>query len=171
MKHIWQKSFAAFAGPGIHRPSDTLRVTNDEAVELIAKLNGLAWQNPVFAGNSRHPDYQICNAEAGWNTALFFESQIVGFYADSYLWISREHRGQGLSTPLILAAAEQRGGGSIMPPNVVCQGYTPGGLLAHRSAYRAAVLAALAAMLPVPSSVLDELNLTAANATFNSQAA
>jgi hypothetical protein len=83
---------------------------------------------------------------------LFDGDGVVGFYAGSYLWLAREHRGIGLSTPLILAAAEQRGG-TVLPPGVVMQGYCRAGLVAHRTAHRHAVTMAIAAGLPVPADV------------------
>lgn len=147
----WQRSFLEFAGPGIDRPSDTLRVTDDDAADILAKLLAQAWtaQLPArLSQNSlRNSGYTIRHTRAGFNTALFRVGRIVGFYAGSYLWIAAEHRGQGLSTPLILAAAEQRGG-SIMPPGVVLQGYTPAGLAAHRKAHRQALLDATEQLIP-----------------------
>jgi hypothetical protein len=143
----WQRSFLDFAGPGIDRPSDTLRVTDDEAADILAKLAAQAWSPQLPTRSLRNSGYTIRHARAGFNTALFRVGRIVGFYAGSYLWISAEHRGQGLSTPLILAAAEQRGG-SIMPPGVVLQGYTPAGLAAHRKAHRQALLDATEQIIP-----------------------
>ena len=147
----WQRSFLDFAGPGIDHPSDTLRVTDDEAADILAKLAALAWSPQLPGGllqNSlRNPGYTIRHAREGFNTAMFRVGRIVGFYAGSYLWIAAESRGKGLSTPLILAAAEQRGG-SIMPPGVVLQGYTPAGLAAHRKAHRQAILNATEHLIP-----------------------
>ena len=170
MKQIWQNNFATFAGPGIHQPSNLMRVTDEEATRLLAELVDLRWQAPVFLNNGWQTGYRICHADHGWNTALLHGQTMIGFYAGSYLWITPEYRGCGLSTPLILAAAEQRGG-SVMPPGIVCQGYTPRGLDAHRTAHRSAVLAALAARLPVPSSIVDEIHQHPGHARFGRQAA
>ncbi len=155
-KASWQRSFLSFAGPGIHQPSDMMRVGESEALGILADLGVLNWQAPVYEGSGRHVGYRICNACAACCTALFFYDQLVGFYAGSSLWIAREHRRQGLSTPLILAAAVQRGG-AILPPGVVVQGYTGAGLLAHRSAHSHAVLTAVAEGLPVPVEILAEI--------------
>ncbi|TXG96700.1 MAG: hypothetical protein E6R09_13750 [Rhodocyclaceae bacterium] len=146
----WQKTFRAFAGPGIDHPSTAMRVDDDEAAAILADLGRLDWSAPVHVGSGRHAGYAIHHAREASVTALFGADGIVGFYAGSYLWIAREHRGLGLSTPLILAAAEQRGG-SVLPPGVVVQGYTPAGLAAHRTAYDHAVLTAIAASQPVVS--------------------
>ncbi len=151
-----QRTFLAFAGPGIAHPSDSLRVSDDEAASILATMATNAWSPPVHIGACRHAGYTIRHARDAYVTALFAAEGIVGFYAGSYLWIARKHRGIGLSTPLILAAAEQRGG-TIMPPGVVLQGYTPVGLAAHRSAHTHAVLSALASGAALPPEVMQEL--------------
>lgn len=155
-KTSWQRTFEAFAGPGIHRPSDMMRVTESEARTILEQLAALDWLPPVYVGAGRHAGYVVANATKGWTTALFRQGAVAGFYAGSSLWIARAHRGRGLSTPLIVAAAEQRGG-SILPPGVVFQGYTPAGVFAHRAAHCHAVLTAAAAGLPVPAEVLAEM--------------
>lgn len=147
MTASWQRSFLDFAGPGIDRPSDSLRVTDGEAAEILAKLLAQAWTAHLPARLLQNSGYTLRHTREGFNTAIFKVGHIVGFYAGSYLWISSEHRGKGLSTPLIIAAAEQRGG-SIMPPGVVLQGYTPAGLAAHRKAHRHAILEATERIIP-----------------------
>ncbi|MGE5470458.1 MAG: hypothetical protein ACM3X0_06650 [Bacteroidota bacterium] len=158
MKAIWQRSFAAFAGPGIDRPAAMMRVSDEEAHARLAELAVFDWLPAVYTGSGRHLGYRVCNATNSWSTAIFYAEDIVGFYCGSYLWIARPHRKAGLSTPLILAAATQRGG-SIMPPGVVHQGYTAEGVAVHRQAHRHAVQAALAAGLPVPAAVIKEARL------------
>lgn len=153
MTALWQKTFRAFAGPGIDHPSDSMRVSDDDAAARLAEFGQLEWSAPVHVGSGIHAGYTIHHAQAACVTALFGADGIVGFYAGSYLWIDRAHRGIALSTPLILAAAGQRGG-SVLPPGVVVQGYTRAGLIAHRRAHRQAVVAANAAGLQVPLAVL-----------------
>lgn len=148
MTALWQKTFRAFAGPGIDHPSDSMRVSDDDAAARLAEFGRLEWSAPVYVGAG----YTIHHARGAFITALFDADGIVGFYAGSYLWIARDRRGAGLSTPLILAAAEQRGG-SVLPPGVVVQGYTRAGLVAHRTAHRHAVMTAIAAGLPVPADL------------------
>ena len=155
-KASWQRTFEAFAGIGIHQPSNMMRVTESEARTILANLTDMQWRGVAHAGAGRHAGYTVRNASETWTTALFRDDAIVGFYAGSHLWIARPHRSQGLSTPLILAAAEHRGGG-IVPPGVAFQGYTPTGVIAHRAAHRHAVLTAMAAGKTVPAEVLAEL--------------
>lgn len=162
----WQNTFRAFAGPGIERSSDSLRVSDDEAEAILADLAPLTWSPPDYVGSERHRDYSICHARETCATALFGVDGIVGFYAGSYLWIARAHRGIGLSTPLILAAAEQRGG-TVLPPGVVVQGYSPTGLAAHWAAHHHAIRTALAAGRPVPMSVTAELRRDARSGHSN----
>lgn len=156
-KAPWQRTFEAFAGPGIHHPSDTMRVGESEARGLLAALAPLAWQEPAYLGAGTHGGYTIRNAADAWSTALFHQETIVGFYAGSSLWIARSRRGRGLATHLILAAACHRGG-TILPPGVVFQGYTSIGVAAHYSAHNHAVLTAVAEGLPVPAAVIEEMH-------------
>lgn len=151
----WQNTFRAFAGPGIDHPSDTLRVSDSEAAALIAELASIAWAPARPVGAERHWQYTIADARTGCITALFGADGIVGFYAGSYLWIAPAQRRRGLSTPLILAAAAQRGG-TVVPPGVIAQGFSPAGLVAHRAAHRQAVRTAIAAGWPVPPAVIAE---------------
>lgn len=157
-KHPWQRTFRAFAGPGIDHPSDMMRVTEAEARTILARLAAQEWLAPVHAGVGRHAGYTVSNATSGCCTALFHDDTAIGFYAESYLWIAREHRGRGLSTPLILAAAEQRDG-TTLPAGVVFQGYTAAGVAAHRAAHSHAILTAVAGGLPVPAAVLAEMHV------------
>ena len=60
-------------------------------------------------------------------------------------------------------------GGTIMPPGVVLQGYTPAGLAAHRAAHTHAVLTALARGVEVPPAVRQELETPGYPATHTDQ--
>ena len=130
-----------------------MRVTDSDAADLLEQLAGLAWQAPQPAAGR----YTIRQATGVCSTALCLGERIVGFYHGSYLWIGANHRRAGLSIPLILAAAQQRGGGCL-PPGVVQQGYSRAGLAAHRAAHASAIRTALAAGHPVPPAVLAELS-------------
>ncbi|MBS1191750.1 MAG: hypothetical protein H6R10_3542 [Rhodocyclaceae bacterium] len=154
----WQKTFLAFAGPGIRRPSESMRVTDIDAEGILEDLAARDWQTPVYVGTGRHAGYTLCHAAGAWCTALFHGRALVGFYADSYLWIAASHRGRSLSTPLILAAADQRGG-TILPPGIALQGYTAASVAVHLAAHRHAVRTALAKGLPVPAEVLEEIRV------------
>lgn len=165
-KPAWQRTLAAFAGNGIHWPSDMMRVTESDASTILEKITVEDWLAPAYVGTGRHAGYTVCDATKTSCTALFYVSAIVGFYAGSYLWISREHRSSGLSIPLILAAANQRGG-TVLPAGVPLQGYTSAGASAHRSAHSRAVLIALAKGLPVPAEVVEGMPLDAPRLSTN----
>lgn len=157
----WQRTFAQFAGPGIAHPSSSLRVDDDEAAAVVDRLATGRWGLPLWEGAGRRAGYRVLPAEESGTVGLFQGTAMVGFYAGGYLWIAPSHRRRGLSTPLILGAAQQRGGG-ILPPGVVLVGYTPASLAAHRAAHVEAVLTALASGLPVPVAVRAELGYASA---------
>lgn len=161
MSSVWEKSFAEFAGPGIHHPSDSMRVDDDEAAMIVADLAAREHVPTVLCPAGRSRGYAVGHvAGTPHHTLLLAEKRIVGFYVGSYLWIARPHRGRGLATPLILAAADSRGG-TVLPPGVVVQGFTGRGLRAHRTAHRHAVRSAIAAGRPVPSAVIAEFEASA----------
>lgn len=155
-KEPWQRTFEDFAGSGIDNPSEMMAVSSGEAATILAELADEEWLPPAHAGEGRNAGYTVCNAAHSWDTALFHAGRIVGFYAGSVLWIAKAHRGLGLDVPLILAAADHRGG-SVLPPGVVFQGYKAAAINAHRAAHRHAIATALAKGLPVPAAVLEEL--------------
>ncbi|HZX33412.1 MAG TPA: hypothetical protein VFF03_18830 [Rhodocyclaceae bacterium] len=152
----WQRTFESFAGPGIHNPSDMMKVSDSDARQILPELAAVKWQPPAYVGEGRHAGYSVCNAVDAWATVLFHAGRVAGFYVGSSLWIAKPHRGKGLNVPLILVAARHRGG-TVLPPGVVFQGYTAAGIAAHRSAHRHAVAVALAEGLPVPAEVLREI--------------
>lgn len=160
MTCIWERSFAEFAGPGIHHPSDTMRVDDDEAALIVAELAAREDVPTVLRPTDHNRGYAIGHVAGAPHTLLLADKRIVGFYVGSYLWIARSHRGHGLATPLILAAADRRGG-TVLPPGVVVQGFTGRGLRAHRAAHRHAVRAAIAAGRPVPLRVIAEFEASA----------
>lgn len=154
-KAPWQRTFRAFAGPGVDFPSEMMKVSAREAAAIRTDLVAQKWLLPVHVGEGRHAGYTVCNSADSWSSALFLDGIMVGFYAGSSLWIAKAHRDFGLHIPLILEAAEHRGG-TVLPPGIVSQGYTAEGIAAHRSAHRHAIATALAQGLPVPAAVLDE---------------
>lgn len=152
----WQRTFESFAGPGIHDPSEMMKVSDSDAGVIIPELSAVKWLPPAYIGEGRHAGYSIRNGVDTWATVLFHGEGVAGFYVGSSLWIAKPHRGRGLHVPLILVAARQRGG-TVLPPGVVFQGYTAAGIAAHRGAHRHAVAIALAEGLPVPEEVLREI--------------
>lgn len=155
MTSIWERSFADFAGPGIDHPSDSMRVDDDEAATIIANLAAREDVPTILRPTGCLRACTVGHIAGTTHTLLLADKRVIGFYVGSYLWIAKSHRGHGLSTPLILAAARHRAGRAL-PPDVVFQGYTAAGLAAHRSAHASAVRAAVAAGLPVPAPVLAE---------------
>lgn len=155
-KTLWQRTFRAFAGPGIDHPSEMMEVSAREAAVIRADLVTQAWLPAIYSGQGRHAGYTVCNSADSWSSGLFLNGTLVGFYAGAALWIAKAHRGLGLDLPLILAAADHRGG-TVLPPGVISQGYTAAGVEAHRAAYRHAIATALAQGLAVPKVVLDDV--------------
>jgi hypothetical protein len=162
MNHVWERTFDSFAGPGLFYPAEMMRISENEAKEILASLNEIEWlaEQPVDSAN--RCSFSICNAVVTWTTVLFHGDAIIGFYSGSYLWIENAYRGLGFSTPLILTAALHRGG-KALPPGVVSQGYTAAGLAAHRTAYRQSVLTAQAEGLPVPGEIIIALHKNSEN--------
>lgn len=156
-KILWQRTLREFAGPGIDHPSEMMQVGAREAAAIRADLLTQAWLPPVYSGQGRHAGYVVCNSADSWSSGVFLDGTLVGFYAGASLWIARAHRGLGLDLPLILAAAEQRGG-TVLPPGVISQGYTAAGVEAHRAAHRHAVAMALSQGLAVPQAVLNDID-------------
>ena len=152
----WQRTFAQFAGPGIAHPSSSLEVDNAEAAAIVHRLQACRWGEPLWAGAGNRAGYRVLPADEPGTVGLFRGAELVGFYAGGYLWIAAAHRRRGLSTPLILGAAQQRGGG-ILPPGVVVVGYTPASLAAHLAAHTEAILTALAAGATVSGAVLRDV--------------
>lgn len=90
--------------------------------------------------------------------------EACGFYMDAQCWIDPAHRGQKLSTPLILAAAAHLGDTPVRDAHWGV-GFSDAGLKAHIAAWRHAVGEALAAGRPVPGSVLREFRELAGDAS------
>ena len=85
--------------------------------------------------------------------------QMCGFYMDSQCWIDLEHRGKGLSTPMILAAADILGGSPVRDNEGCPVGFSEAGYRAHMAAHAFAVQEAVRNDLDVPQRVLAECHL------------
>lgn len=162
MNHVWERTFASFAGPGIYFPAEMMRITESEAKAIVAGLTEIKYLEGQPADSANPCRFSIGNAAEAWTTLLVHGDAIIGFYSGSYLWINKSYRGLGLSTALILTAARHRGG-KALPPGVVSQGYTAAGLAAHRAAYRQSVLTAQAEGLPVPAEIVAALGMNTGN--------
>jgi GNAT superfamily N-acetyltransferase len=97
-------------------------------------------------------------ADEDWEppTAVLIENPTgttVGFYAGGELWIDEEHRGRGLSTPLIVCLVARLGRAAY--DNATGIGFSAAGHAAHAAAHASVVRRAVEAGLRVPSRVRD----------------
>lgn len=165
----WRRSLDAFVGAGRQIPSDLFSVSDEDAAELLEGIELLGWGAPMW----RWARYavRVAHDSMGSSVGLFHDEALVGLYEGSCLWIAPAHRGKGLSAPLILAAAQDRGG-SVLPAGVEMHGYSLAGLAAHEAAWTRSVEAALAAGKRVPADVRCEWEaFTAARARAGSRPA
>lgn len=131
----------------------------DDSAQFIKEvLKDVEWDEPLMSCDP----YSIRphkGWEAGQDVGLFYNGELVGFYEGPNLWIDPAHRGKGLATPLIVAAAWMRGG-RVLPEGFVEQGYSPAGMLAHVTAHLKAAIHAANNGETVPPEVLAEYNLS-----------
>ncbi|MGU3404529.1 hypothetical protein [Methylobacterium brachiatum] len=97
-------------------------------------------------------------ADEDWEppTAVLIENPTgttVGFYAGGELWIDEEHRGRGLSTPLIVCLVARLGRAAY--DNATGIGFSAAGHAAHAAAHASVVRRAVEAGLRVPAWVRD----------------
>lgn len=131
---------------------------DEDAAQFMKEvLSSVEWEAPLVSCGP----YSI-RPHKGWEThqdvGLFHGENLVGFYEGPNLWIHPDHRGQGLATPLILAAAWLRGG-HVLPEGIAEQGYSPAGLLSHVAAHLQSVIADAKAGHSIPEDVLREYGL------------
>lgn len=87
------------------------------------------------------------------------DGSVCGFYLDAQCWIDPEHRGAGLSTPMILAAAELLGGSPVRPNDGCPVGFSEAGHKAHLAAHAASVAWAARRGIRLPEAVAAEYGL------------
>jgi GNAT superfamily N-acetyltransferase len=127
---------AAFLGAGGEMPAPVYAVSDDEAQDILDILRSVADRRPIWSSGV----YTIAVDDYSESSSLVLShrDEIIGFYEGSCLWLDERHRGKGLSTPLILAAATERSRDSrptVLPTDVDCHGYSPAGLAAHEKAF------------------------------------
>jgi hypothetical protein len=159
----WEMSQADFVGPYLESEQFTIDGRADEDYDWLwdcaADPRGL--RPPVWVGDGYQVRELIDVEPEGTFALLAPGGQPCGFYMDGQAWIDPEHRGKGLSSRLILAAAEFHGGSPIV--DAPCGlGFSSAGLAAHRAAHALAVREAHAAGKPVPGDVLAEYGLSSA---------
>lgn len=100
--------------------------------------------------------YRICELDdfEPIPTMVLLKGNVAaGFNMCGQLWIDEDHRGRGLSIPLVLAVAARRGG-EATPSELL--GFSHAGAAAHEAAWRAAVLLALEQGKDVPPTVVKD---------------
>lgn len=127
---------ADFLGGGADMPSPLYAVSDDEAQDMLDVLRAIEDRRPIWSSGA----YTIAvdDYSESSSVVLMVRGEIVGFYEGSCLWLDERYRGQGLSVPLILAAAVERSKDeppTVLPPGVDCHGYSPAGLAAHDAAF------------------------------------
>jgi hypothetical protein len=127
---------AAFLGSGSEMPGPVFAVSDDEAQDILDVLRAVDDRRPLWSSGG----YTIATDDYSESSSIVLTQQgnLIGFYEGSCLWIDEQHRGKGLSIPLILAAAMERSKdepATVLPPGVDSHGYSPAGLEAHDAAF------------------------------------
>jgi hypothetical protein len=149
-RSIWGVSVRDFLGPTAVSESFALTGREDE---LEVYFGAEPSQHPLWTDGQysvhtvNDPDF---NPEA--TVLLRHGERTVGFYAGGMCWIDPDHRGKGLSTPLIVGSNLVLGAVPYTEP----MGFSAAGLAAHEAAHRWTVLQALEAGLPVPPAIASE---------------
>lgn len=159
--HPWQLTFDEFVGPTLI--SDKFEIHGRHDIDYEALWETVRDRQSIRPPIRLSPDgFSICEIDdfepSGSFVLLAPDGRPCGFYMDAQCWVDPEHRGRGLSTLLISAAADWHGGS---PTNNRCGlGFSPAGIAAHRAAHRSLVLEAFTAGENVPEAVLREYDLS-----------
>jgi GNAT superfamily N-acetyltransferase len=106
-----------------------------EAAEDVDNLGPVRWR-----GEGDQADYSVRHMldwEPEGTMVLFApDGKACGFYMRAMCWVDEDHRGKGLSTPLILECAKELGGSPTQNDGVV--GFTEAGYTAHERAWETA---------------------------------
>lgn len=97
-----QLSEAQFLCDGARTVTADNPLAFDQGLLLIKEL-GYKFLRDLGSGYELH---QVCGEPGDF--VLVKDSEVVGFYSGQSLALHPQHRGRGLSTPLILAAAPHR---------------------------------------------------------------
>lgn len=159
MKEPFELTADEFIGPYFVGDFFSIDGREDESYETL-------WEWAEELENRRFPvwvggGYSICEINdyhpEGTFILLAPDGKPVGFYANAQCWIDPEHRGKGLSTPLILAAADFHGGSPT--ENTEGLGFSYAGYAAHIAAHRTAVKEAFEKGKAVPEENLQAYGL------------
>lgn len=150
---IWGRTFEEFLGPASLVGSAFTIDGHDGEYDLYFE----APYDLAAAWTSSDGLYGVhLVADEDWEppTAVLIDNPTgttVGFYAGGELWIDEEHRGRGLSTPLIVCLVARLGRAAY--DNATGLGFSAAGHAAHAAAHRSVVLRAVEAGLRVPARV------------------
>ncbi|MBC8641679.1 hypothetical protein IAG25_33170 [Caballeronia sp. EK] len=127
---------ATFLGGGAEMPSPVYAVSDDEAQDILDVLRSIDDRRQIWSSGT----YSIAVDDYSESSSLVLmhRDDTIGFYEGSCLWLDERYRGQGLSVPLILAAAMERSKDeppTVLPSGVDFHGYSPAGLAAHDAAF------------------------------------
>lgn len=181
----WQLTADEFTGPAIIDDQYTIDGRRDEDYTPIWSIAGLrdrddddpdeppapdaviladdcALRWPVWTGDG-YAVREIKDFEPEGTFVLVApDRSLCGFYMDAQVWVDPAHRGKGLSSRLILAAADFHGGSPTR--NTMGLGFSEAGYRAHLAAHRLAVAEARAEGKPVPQDADEEQDLAGAPA-------
>jgi hypothetical protein len=155
---IWRMTLNDFTKPPMIGENFSINGRRDDDYDCLWECAGDPESlRPAVWSNGMYSIHELIDFEPEGTFTLVHQSTgPVGFYMDAQCWIDPPHRGQKLSTQLILAAANFHGGSPVQNADLGL-GYSPAGYAAHRAAYRHAVQDALAKGLPVPKSIRDSM--------------
>ena len=150
---IWSGTLEEFLGPGSLVAATFAIDGHDAEYELYREVPyelAAAWTS----ADGHHSVHVVADEDWEPPTAVLIENRTgdtVGFYAGGELWIDAEHRGRGLSTPLIVCLVDRLGKAAY--DNALGIGFSAAGHAAHAAAHRSVVQRAIEAGIRVPSRV------------------
>lgn len=160
MREPWEMTIDEFTGPAMVAEKFSIDGRKDEDYETLwIYAEDQDCLRPAVWGSDSYSIHEIEDYHPEGTFVLLYNGKPVGFYTDAQCWIDVAHRGKGLSTPLILAAADFHGGSPTQ--NEWGLGFSDAGYKAHQAAHRHAVVEAVKKGKPVPQEVASEYGLEA----------
>lgn len=159
-RNAWELTQDEFIGPAIIKGQFAIDGRLEPEYEWIwsAAEDEMNLGFPVHITDDGYMIREIIDYEPEGTFVLVDQyGEACGFYMEGQCWIDPEHRGQGLSIHLILAASEFNGGSPTK--NVDGLGFSEAGFNAHAAAHEYAVRQAYLDGKPVPDLVLQEYRI------------